>query len=469
MTSKEKDATILASGKREKGMKSKKLLALLLCMGLMGAFGACEGNMDSILNSLPSSEQSADVSMGDIVLDNYEIFIDRANFDKTMLSKPQWDAALYALYDSTNVTEIEYKYREDKGYAVAEQGIFEDVTARKFDENRLLQLKKDLKGRNADEETYFERIRGEKFISKKRDANGQWTDGTETAMPTVFTLEDWSRLYNQLTFDETTGLYSAEDIALDGITAKTGSVQFSFVDGKLHYYAFDGKDSTQAPIKQAYVWFDFGKTSVNSLTGNPVYKGYTQTEWDGYMNEMLNGEYYFLSHSFNKQVEYGWGAIDGISSQVGKTTRCDYFVEYMGLPSSGGANWRYYKKTDSGIDVKEHRFRTDEVIESTLPADSILFGSALIQSELSFMKDIFPLLTYDLRTDLYIGRNVTITRNGEARLYTRVEVSFWPYDMYGNPLEGVMDRLYMYYNEGEDEMRECYGYSDNPEEKEVEM
>ena len=57
----EKGATILASESKEKDMKSKKLLALLLCMGLMGAFGACEGNMDSILNSLSSSREGESV------------------------------------------------------------------------------------------------------------------------------------------------------------------------------------------------------------------------------------------------------------------------------------------------------------------------------------------------------------------------------------------------------------------------
>lgn len=454
-------------------MKGKKLLTLLLCMGLMGTFGACDGNVDSIVNSLPSSEQSADLSMGDIVLDNYEIFIDRANFDKTMLSKAQWNDALYALYDSTNVTEIEYTYREDKGYTVAEQGIFEDVTARKFDENRLLQLKKDLKGRNADEETYFERIRGVKFLSKKKEASGQWTDGTETSMPTVSISEEWVDLYDLLTFDESTGLYSAADITLNAgisLTALKGSVQFAFVGGKLHYYAFDGTDSTQAPKKQAYVWFDFGKTSVTNLTGNSVYKGYTQTEWEGYMGEILTRDYYFLSHSLTKSNEYGsWSLIDGMRSQVGKTTRCDDFAGYMGGHSSAGATWRCYKKTERDIAVKEEHYWTNEITESTLPAGSILFGSELIQYELSFIKDIFPLLKYDIRTDSYIGRNVTISRNGEEKLYTNVEISFLGHDMYGNPSEGVLNRIELYYEDDGEIIREIYSYGYRDDDIEVKM
>ena len=412
---------------------SKKLLALVLSLGCIGALTACDMGVGSSNESVGglSTESVESVESVETPETPDDGRLELPVVKGEEITKEQWDSAFDLLINPKNVTALVYgeQFRGGSPIIGNRDTWITRTTTLKYDNGRVLQVEESREEDTVDHrEWYFEQIDDtgvlddDYFGVQRYSADGEWvTTYPHKEMMTSPLDPRYKEVFDQLTFESETGSYVGTDVLVGNESRYfRGAVRMTFVDGKLYLLEWtkaevDAGDLIWDGMKM--IFSEYATTSVSRPEGVEVpvkpddggetpddtAKGMSREEWERgifVVSAHENGtiEMGATSRASGEREEY-------LQKKANELTEVTYTVTKDGVSSS---ETKYFSAVKGEIPcvyvVEDGAWKKYESSQLSYEELSWFSKANLV----TYFASMYEQFTYDAENDVYYGASVEL-------------------------------------------------------------
>lgn len=403
---------------------SKKLLALVLSLGCIGALTACDMGVGSSNESVGglSTESVESVESVETPETPDDGRLELPVVKGEEITKEQWDSAFDLLINPKNVTALVYgeQFRGGSPIIGNRDTWITRTTTLKYDNGRVLQVEESREEDTVDHrEWYFEQIDDtgvlddDYFGVKRYSADGEWvTTYPHKEMMTSPLDPRYKEVFDQLTFESETGSYVGTDVLVGSESRYfRGAVRMTFVDGKLYLLEWtkaevDAGDLIWDGMKM--IFSEYATTSVSRPEGvevpvKPDDGGeVTPTvDWDGIFATMAS----YQNYTINMQNKRNYA--DGSVEVMDMVMESDVTASRDMSEVKGDWHFERYCSVEDGVAYGYYQTENGWVKEVYSDGE-VPVGSAFMRDVISLIQGLTPYVAYDASEGMYIGRSFTM-------------------------------------------------------------